>query len=120
MKTMNSSSGPPSCHQSCTRRLTRLVGGRSGTFPIVLPFLGCHRSALNERLQVFCKDFETFWADTAVVGNRIACRPTLNRQIESAIYVEKESTSLRTNMFVVVSTGSACVSLNWIMSHKAM
>ena len=75
---------------------------------------------LNDSLQVFCKDFETFWADIAVVGNRITCRATLNRKIESAIYVEKESTSQRTNMVVVVSIGSACVVLNWIMSHKAM
>ena len=75
---------------------------------------------LDDRLQVFCKDFETFWADVAVVGNRVTCGPTLNRQIESAIYVEKETTSLRTNMVVVVSTGSSCVVLNWIMSHKAV
>jgi hypothetical protein len=75
---------------------------------------------LDDRLQVFCKDLETFWADIAAVGNRATCRPTLNRQIKSAIYVEKETTNLRTNMVVVVSTGSACVVLNWIMSHKAV
>ena len=55
-----------------------------------------------------------------MVGNRTTCWPTLNRQIESAIYVEKETTSLRANMAVVVSTGSACVVLNWVMSYKAV
>lgn len=76
---------------------------------------------LDDRLQVFCKDFETFWAEIAAVGNRTTCRPTLNRQIESAIiYVGKKTTNLRTNMVVVVSTGSACVVLNWIMSHRVV
>jgi hypothetical protein len=73
----------------------------------------------DDPLQVFCNDFEAFWADIADVGDRITCWSTLNRQIESAISVEKETTGLRANMAVVVSAESACVVLKWIMSHRA-
>jgi hypothetical protein len=75
---------------------------------------------LEDSLQVFCNDFETFWADIADVGDRISFLPALDRQIESRIYVEMENTVLRTNMVFVVSTGRACMDLNWTMSPKTV